>query len=252
MVCLRLWLKLMRLNIEIYGTGPVLVFFHGWGFDSTVWHSLVSYLDKNYSLYLVDLPGFGHSSNMEWALFKKKLLAYCPDKFSLVGWSLGGLYATRLALEEAHRVSCLINVASTPCFIKSANWPGVSATTLQKFAQQLALNFEATLVGFIRAQGVDGSCAFTFKSNREGLYQGLQYLEQWNFIEELARVKIPVAYFFGNLDSIVPWRTLPRLQEKFPHFFYQLFKPAAHLLFLNQPQQFCEKVRYFIEKVASN
>lgn len=68
-------------------------------------------------MYLVDLPGFGNSGLVGWEDFKKCLLRYLPQEFALIGWSLGGLYATRLAL-ETDRCSHLLNIAASPCFIK--------------------------------------------------------------------------------------------------------------------------------------
>ncbi|MEK7177682.1 MAG: alpha/beta hydrolase, partial [Patescibacteria group bacterium] len=39
-----------------------LVFLHGWGVDSQLWFKLIPELsDANYSLYFLDLPGFGQS-----------------------------------------------------------------------------------------------------------------------------------------------------------------------------------------------
>ncbi len=49
----------MTIHITKYGNKHPLVFFHGWGFDSQVWLSLVPLLEDKYELILVDLPGFG-------------------------------------------------------------------------------------------------------------------------------------------------------------------------------------------------
>ena len=39
-----------------------LVFLHGWGVDSKLWFKVLPELiKKNYSLYFLDLPGFGQS-----------------------------------------------------------------------------------------------------------------------------------------------------------------------------------------------
>src|SRR3990167_6159175 len=103
-------------------TKPSLVFLHGWGFDHHIWHPLVdkmSHHDYPGDYYLVDLPGFGQSPMMDWDAFKTALMTQCPGQWILIGWSLGGLLATRLALEIPQRVTRLINVASIPRFTAS-------------------------------------------------------------------------------------------------------------------------------------
>lgn len=123
----------MKINIHSYGKGFPLVFFHGWGFDSQIWLPLVSKLSMDYQLILVDLPGFGHSSIMDWDSFKELLMAQLPHQFALIGWSMGGLYAMRLAVEEPGRVDYLVNVTSSPRFLNSDLWPGVSLDVFKRF-----------------------------------------------------------------------------------------------------------------------
>jgi len=43
-------------------SNKTLVFLHGWGVDSKLWFKIVPELiNQNYSLYFIDLPGFGQS-----------------------------------------------------------------------------------------------------------------------------------------------------------------------------------------------
>ncbi|EKE13949.1 MAG: hypothetical protein ACD_12C00733G0001, partial [uncultured bacterium] len=43
-------------------TNKTLIFLHGWGVDSKLWFKIAPELiNKNYSLYFLDLPGFGQS-----------------------------------------------------------------------------------------------------------------------------------------------------------------------------------------------
>ncbi len=144
----------MKININKYGEGFPIVFFHGWGFDSRVWLSLIPRLATNYQLILIDLPGFGHTPVMDWFFFKEYLLSQLPDKFALVGWSMGGSYALRLAIENPNKVNYLINVASSPRFLMDKSWPGVSMNVFKKFHQELARDPKALLKDFLELQGL--------------------------------------------------------------------------------------------------
>src|SRR4051794_40125898 len=107
-------IKLMNLKINKLGQGMPLVLLHGWGFNQEIWFSLIPVLETNFTLYLVDLPGFGESSLMSWDDFKTSLLSQLPASFAILGWSLGGLFATKLAIEEEGRISHLVNLTTSP------------------------------------------------------------------------------------------------------------------------------------------
>ncbi len=104
----------MKIHFNTYGNGKALVFFHGWGFDSQIWQPLIPFLKDYYRLIFVDLPGFGHTPKMDWEFFKKSLLIQLPNQFALAGWSMGGLFSMRLAIEEPDRVVNLLNICSSP------------------------------------------------------------------------------------------------------------------------------------------
>jgi len=142
----------LSLHIKKVGRGQPLVLLHGWGFDGRVWDSVSQFLIQNYTVYQVDLPGFGRSDLMDFASFKQLLLDQIPQQVVLLGWSMGGLFATRLALEAPLRITRLINVASSPCFLRHKNWPGVSLDVLNTFHQRLSSDPSGTVDLFISMQ----------------------------------------------------------------------------------------------------
>lgn len=52
------------------------------------------------------------------------VLQQAPDKAIWLGWSLGGLVASQIALTHPERVQALVTVASSPCFSARDEWPG--------------------------------------------------------------------------------------------------------------------------------
>ncbi|MDF1758251.1 MAG: alpha/beta fold hydrolase [Legionellaceae bacterium] len=234
----------MSINVRVIGEGKPLVLFHGWGFDSQIWTPLISNLISNeckYKLYLVDLPGFGSSSYTDWNGFKKSLLPQLPEKFSILGWSMGGLYATRLSIEEPHKVNNLVNVASSPYFINSDNWVGIDNQVFNSFYSQLLDNPTQTRVDFIknhlRTDSVPSNIMET-SPTEEGLQAGLDLLVNWDLRPQLAQLKLPVYYLFGKLDPLIPRRVMKMMQELHPEFKYVMFDRAAHIPFLSHSQQF--------------
>lgn len=99
-------------NQNIYyqkvGKGKDLILLHGWGQDVSTWWGVVELLKDDFTLWLIDLPGFGRSdvpktafSNKDYAQvvqgFIEKLNLKQP---SLVGHSLGGRVAIKLSSSQ--------------------------------------------------------------------------------------------------------------------------------------------------------
>jgi pimeloyl-[acyl-carrier protein] methyl ester esterase len=230
----------MNLHLDIRGQGKPLVFFHGWGFDHKVWLPLAESLASQYQLYLVDLPGYGLSSPMGWDLFKQLLLKQLPECFALAGWSMGGLFATRLAIEEPGRVTHLINISSSPRFIKEENWPGVDKTIFADFFANLARDRQQTIKQFVNLQLKNQPYRHYNQQGLElnSLRAGLQILADWDLREPLYYFAKPACFMFGRLDAITP-RTIMGVMEKiYPHFDYVLFAKAAHMPFFSHQEEF--------------
>ncbi|KTD17247.1 alpha/beta fold hydrolase [Legionella jordanis] len=240
----------MQLNIKIIGSGPALVFFHGWGFDHKVWLPLANTLATKYQLYLVDLPGFGLSPLMGWDQFKEELLNRLPERFVLVGWSMGGLFASKLALEAQEKILHLVNIASSPRFIKEGDWPGVEKIVFQNFFKNLAIDPHKTINDFISLQfrNLNHSPALDFHPTIAPLKKGLEILEQWDLREQLLNFKKPASYWFGRLDAITPIETMKAMQNHYPQFNYVLFPRAAHMPFLSHQFEFLEHLEYVLNE----
>ena len=96
-----------------------LVFLHGWGVDSQLWFKLIPELsDANYSLYFLDLPGFGQSQvpNSIYDVDDYKKIVYefvrkiGLKKINLIGHSFGGRISIKLAAENPNFLEKIILV----------------------------------------------------------------------------------------------------------------------------------------------
>lgn len=239
---------MIDLNIVVRGNGPPLVFFHGWGFDHEIWLPLANHIDKRYQLFLVDLPGFGLSLPMSWDDYKRNLLNYLPAHFALAGWSMGGLFATRLAIEEPQLVTHLINIASSPRFIKEKNWPGISKRVFDHFFVNLVTNPQLAITQFVSLQSKNQICPHRDgrMPDPESLKEGLHLLTNWDLREPLRFFTKPTCFMFGRLDAIIPRTTMTAMQKSYPHFTYVLFDKAAHMPFISHQDAFIAALEQMI------
>lgn len=236
------------IHVKRSGQGQPLVLFHGWGFDSQIWDSMLPSLAERYEVYCVDLPGFGLSSFMDWETFKSSVLGQLPERFALIGWSLGGLVATRLALEAAEKVTHLVNIASSPCFVEDNAWPGIGKTTLLDFSERLMRNSADVLREFGALQLPEQKGHIHTLTTIQGLQSGLDWLLTWDFRDKLALIHCPVLYLFGSRDAIVTLKTMQVMQDKYPQFNYVLMSKAGHALFLSHLDVSLSAISDFIRK----
>jgi pimeloyl-[acyl-carrier protein] methyl ester esterase len=236
------------INLTQNGNGPPLVLLHGWGFDHTIWSTILPKLTLSHTVYCVDLPGFGATPEMPWDNFKTTLFTQLPNKITCVGWSMGGLIATRLALEHPERISRLINITSSPCFVTRPTWPGIQAANLDAFYENLEHAPQATYDAFIALQLPKNTPHRPHtQSLPTGLKAGLDILKYWDFRDNLHYIKPPTTYLFGRLDAIVPVKTMDFMQKTYPKFNYHLFRKTAHAPFLSHPDKFLSVLTPYLE-----
>ncbi len=238
-----------------------LVLLHGWGLNAEVWQNIVPRLSSQFRLHLVDLPGFGRSQGfapLSLAAMAQQLLPQLPDRAVLLGWSLGGLVASQIAISQPERVAALISVASSPCFTEREAWSGIKPDTLQNFQQQLSTDFQRTVERFLALQtmGTEHARQDARQLKEVVLSQpmpsvavlegGLEILRQEDLRDALDDLTLPFLRIYGYLDGLVPRRIAEQLDARWPHSSSWVMEKAAHAPFISHPDAFCQQVEQFI------
>lgn len=237
------------------GTGNVdLVLLHGWGLNAEVWHCIQEELASQFTLHLVDLPGFGRSHGfgaMPLEEMAQHVLERAPQKAIWLGWSLGGLVASQIALTYPERVQALVTVASSPCFAARDEWPGIKPEVLAGFQQQLSEDFKRTVERFLALQTLGTETArqdARMLKNAvlalpmpevEVLNGGLEILKTVDLREPLAALSMPHLRIYGYLDGLVPRKVVPMLDDLWPQSESVVIAKAAHAPFVSHPAAFC-------------
>ncbi|HEX6701776.1 MAG TPA: alpha/beta fold hydrolase [Gaiellaceae bacterium] len=134
-----------RLRYFVGGEGPSLLLVHGLGGAASNWVELVPLLAPRFRLLVPDLPGHGGSSPLPAAPtlnpFADAVAAMAEREGMLpaavVGHSLGGVVALRLALRRPHAVRALVLAAAAG--ISSASRFRETAVTLLVLARPARL-----------------------------------------------------------------------------------------------------------------
>ncbi len=243
------------------GQGPDLVLIHGWGMNSAVWQPVMPLLTSHFTVHCCDLPGYGEStlpSASSLTEIAKQVYQSAPvEQAAWLGWSLGGLIATDIALKAPERVSHLITVASSPCFAASENWKGIKPAVLQAFMAQLELDFQPTIERFMALQAMGSpSARQDIKQVKQAvlakpqpqlaaLQIGLQLLAEQDLRPQLGAICQPWLRLYGRLDGLVPVKTCTEMERLAPQSQVVVFEQASHAPFISHPEQFIDPLLAF-------
>src|SRR5829696_4576533 len=117
------YLELEGVLIRYYvtGGGPAVVLVHGWLSSSRIWEQLAGRLAQRFTVYTLDLSGFGESdkplSGYGIRNGSRLLYAFCAHfgltRANVIGNDLGGAMAVKLAADHPDVVGRLV-IVSTP------------------------------------------------------------------------------------------------------------------------------------------
>ncbi len=214
----------MKLHVETTGDGPALVLLHGWGLNSGVWSGLIEALAERYRLVRIDLPGHGHSAmrtdGYTIDTLANAIAPHLPEDSTVLGWSLGGLIALRLALGGTAgkaAIRRLILVGTSPQFTADTHWPHAMApAVLEDFSQQLLADHAGTIRRFLALQALGcadsrrilaelkNAIAAAPPPDPEALAGGLAVLRTTSLLAHLPALRLPVTLIHGEHDTLAP------------------------------------------------
>lgn len=256
----------MSLHVEVIGQGQPLVMIHGWGSNGAIFHSLVKPLSKLFTLHLVDLPGAGMSRPIEpyhlYAL-AEQVADILPAHADVLGWSLGGQVAMRIALDRPDMVRRLVLVGTTPCFVNKPDWAtGVQPRVFNDFAQAVNIDYQKTMLQNITLQCMNAKDARkTIKilrekflerpaANTQSIMHGLQILLETDLREEVPNLRKPTLLVHGDRDNLAPVQAAHWMAQNLPAGFLRVMSGSAHAPFLSHQEQFIEALVQFLEPSA--
>jgi len=118
-----------KIFARVGGKGAPLLLLHGYPQSNVMWHRLAPLLDKQFTLVIPDLPGYGQSdapeSSVGHAPYDKRSMAQAMceamaalghKQFSLAGHDRGGRVAYRLALDHPERLLKLCTLDIVPTY----------------------------------------------------------------------------------------------------------------------------------------
>ncbi len=251
----------MSLHIEKKGQGEPLVMIHGWGMHSGMWMQVSDLLSQHFELHLVDLPGMGHSDNIDvynLHTVAEKIAQEIPLNAYLLGWSLGGLIATKIALITP--IKKLILVGSTPCFVAREDWQqGMPKDVFESFFAGAMQDYQGTMNKLLAliAMG-SGNARATSKilrealnlrpaPNQESLLGALDILRTADLRADLPHLATPTLLIHGTHDKLASLNAAEWTAKTLPNAQLLTLPSAAHEPFISHPEVFTHKITEFLQ-----
>ncbi|MFD0739626.1 pimeloyl-ACP methyl ester esterase BioH [Lysobacter koreensis] len=260
------------LGLRAANDRPALALIHGWAMHGGLFAPLVAQLESRYTLHLVDLPGHGHARGdatpLEPRAIAAALVERVPDAVWL-GWSLGGQFALRAALDHPSRVRGLVMVAASPRFVVGDDpddaWPhGVDAGLFREFGAALQRDFRGTLEGFLALEALGSSSAQddlrSLKAQAfargepapRALHEGLALLDQLDLRAELPRLQVPSLWLAGRRDRLVPAAAMPAAAALAPDARSVVIAGAGHAPFLGASAEVAREIDAFLQSLPQH
>ena len=130
-----------RIRYRAAGSGPAVVFLHGWALDLDMWAPQFALLAARFQVIAFDRRGFGHSGGEPDAEqdvddLRALLDARSVDDAALVGMSQGARLALAFAATLPGRVSCVV-LDGPPCLDAAAD-PSSTDVPIERYRELAA------------------------------------------------------------------------------------------------------------------
>ena len=220
--------------------GESVVLVHGLAGSTLWWQRNVKSLAQHYTLYLVDLPGFGARRRQRGRFVLKQasewlfawLTAVGITRAHFIGHSMGGYICMEIAISHPQVVERLVLVA--PAF--KPQFKRVLDYVVPLFAggRYVARSFLPVLA---------------YDSLRAGpltLFKATKEIIALDVGNELERITQPVLLIWGEHDTLVPPAFAPLLRAALPNARLLLLPHASHIVMFDQPHAFNTAVNAFL------
>ena len=140
------------LEYERVGSGPPIILIHSTASSLKQWKFLIDALKHQYTLLVVNLFGYGHSSKwteedgpqslLDQVNLFKPLIENLTEPISFIGHSFGGSVAMRAALKYRNQMKTLILLEPNPFFLFSQVKQPLAYSESRKFGNLIKLHKE--------------------------------------------------------------------------------------------------------------
>ncbi len=260
-----------RLYYEIIGSGQNLVLIHGFGTDRRQWKDQVEFFASKFRVICYDMRGFGKSeipsaNNYTHAEDLKSLLDHLSiKKAHILGHSFGGRVSIAFAILYPEMTLSMIGAdpalegfyPDDPESKEIFDWIDNVWTTGSKSgvkaAKELWLQFSPMDLALKNPE-----VSRSFKQMLKD-YSGWHWINEDTYqpltppaVEQLEKIKAPTLLLIGELNPSLFHAAADIMIEKISNCDMEYISGTAHMLNMEDPEQFNSKLLKFLQKVKNS
>ena len=247
------------IGYRMVGDGPLkILVLHGWFGDHTIWAPTYPFIDKERcSFAFMDCRGYGTSRHVAGAYTIEQISADAVEladrlgwqEFAVVGHSMGGQAAQRVAIDAPHRVQALVGITPAPAsgmqlppeaeavFAAAADSDDVGVEILN---HSLGNRLKREVAAHIMRLARDTTEVEAFRA------YGLAFLRT-DFAEAAKSVKAPVLILAGEHDGGVTQELVRAIfPVLYPHAEIEVIANSGHYPMLETPAWLITRIERFV------
>jgi pimeloyl-ACP methyl ester carboxylesterase len=260
------------ISMDESGHGSPLVLLHGVGASRAVWRHVTPALAEDHHVIAPDLPGFGESSpvaegfDLETAAgaLADRLAERAGEPFDLLGNSLGGAVALKLAVRRADLVRRLVLSAPAGFAPRSSRVAAAAGALSDPVVRARRLvgtpvarnptARRALLWGAVaephRLSAEDARMMLTASRGSTRVGAAVAAVLRADLRSELDRLEAPLGVIWGWRDRIIPISTLRYIRAARPDVIVVTIPRAAHVPQVERPAEFVGAVRRLLARLG--
>jgi len=232
----------------------IVLFIHGAGGGQYTWSYQKGYFEKQFNPIVIELPGHGESGGEgeeEIGKYAEHVYAFLKalnlQKIFLVGHSMGGAIVQTLALTHPEVIKGIVLVGT-----------GARLKVLPLILDGIKSHFEETVqrinqFAYSRkapSDLVEKGVLGMRRCRAEVIYGDFLACDRFDIINETGKIALPTLILCGDDDQLTPLKYSQFLQSRINGSKLEVLSNAGHMVMMESPQTFNEKIHGFIEELS--
>lgn len=253
-----------KIYCKEYGKGIPLVLIAGLGSDSTSWLPVIINLSKHFRVIAFDNCGVGQStlnnSNItieDMAIDAAELIkGLALEKVNILGHSMGGMIAMKLAVDFPDLVDNIVLAATTP-YVNERNISLLNdMVSFLDSGMNKKLWFKNLFYWIFSPKFFDDKAYvemaitmainYRYSQSNESFKNQVDALTKFNFISEVHKIEHRTLVMCGKYDLLFPIEETEPLFDPIANKEKITISNAAHSVYMDNPMEFVNEVVTFL------
>lgn len=243
-----------KMYFQKKGEGPPVVLLHGWGCDNTIFSALADELSQSFTVFSLDLHGFGKSEEPEaiWGVYdytnavQEFLKEHNITHPIVLGHSFGGGIA--VVLENRIPIAKLILTGCARIKPPRNLLYYAKVYTFKILKKLLSLPVLKDYKEEITSYYIKNYGSSDYKTATPKMKKILSKAVNEDVTAEMQRVATPTLLIWGKNDTATPLKNGEKIHRLIQGSALVVFEKAGHYTFLDEPKRFYTMINQFLSE----